>query len=75
MWLVCSCCYNLNLISANVTAILREQRPGRYLPGRTKVYKNSQELEDDGEQYEEHNYIFKPGFIPPQKQMFYQVRK
>lgn len=62
------------LCTANIRTILREQQPDRYPRGRTKTHKNLQD-DDTNEQYGESSYIFKPGLIPPHKQMFYQVKR
>lgn len=59
-------------LRTNIRTILREQQPDRYPRGRTKTHKNLQD-DDTNEQYGESSYIFKPGLIPPHKQMFYQV--
>lgn len=56
-----------------VQSILKEQLPERYSRGRTKLLKFSEDNDKGIDQYDDLNYIFKPGIVPPQKQIFYQV--
>lgn len=64
--------FYLLCLSDYVLSVMRDRLPEKFGRGRVKSLKN-ENCEKLYDPFDESLYKFKPGYIPPQKQVFYQV--